>query len=130
MEILGVLVLAGAVAYGATVVKDDRTPLRASCYSDGALVTTLPQGSPVTIRYALSGESVPCYKVVVDIAGKTVEGYLAADKLKNLEEFDSVRREARVLDLGQAMGETHTSADPLPKLNVGTSNKTAAQAAA
>ena len=81
MKTLGALVFATAMVYGVTVVKDDRTPLRAGCYSDSRLVTTLPQGAMVSIRYALSGENVPCYKVTVDLAGETVEGYLAADRL-------------------------------------------------
>jgi hypothetical protein len=130
MRILAPLVLVTAAAYCATVVKDDRTPLRAGCYADSEVLGTLSQGSPVTIRYALSGESVPCYKVAVELAGKTVEGYLSADKLEGLDEFDSARRDARVLDLEQIMGPAHASAGRLPSLNVQTSDKTASDAAA
>src|SRR5258707_10883231 len=123
MKILAALALAVVVGQSATVVKDDRTPLRKGCYSDSEVLATLPQGVEVAIRYALSGESVPCYKVAVDVAGKTVEGYLAADKLKGLEEFDQARREARLLDLTQAMGATRVSGEPLPALSVAAGDK-------
>jgi len=130
MKTLVALVFAASMVYCAAVVKDDRTPLRAGCYSDSKLVTTLPQGATVTIRYALSGESVPCYKVSIEVAGQTVEGYLAADKLLGLDEFDTARRDGRVLDLAQAMGDAHPSIDRIPGLNVRTSDKATTQAAA
>jgi hypothetical protein len=126
MRMLALFVLASALL-GAETVKDDRTPLRNGCDSDSELIATLPQDTPVTIRFALSGESVPCYKVQVELAGKTVQGFLPASALRGLEEFDKTRREARLLDLTQALGP-RAPAETLPALKVDTGNKTAAQA--
>lgn len=82
----------------AVSVKQDRTPLRTGCASDSDVVATLPSAAPVTIRYALSGEATPCYKVAVEQGGKTVEGYLSAGEIEGLGEFDQGRRDAAWLD--------------------------------
>lgn len=79
-------------------VKQDRTPLRTGCASDSEVVATLSSAAPVTIRYALSGEATPCYKVAVEQNGKTVEGYLSASEIEGLGEFDQGRRDAAWLD--------------------------------
>ncbi len=87
----------------AITVKQDRTPLRTGCAGDSDVVTTLPSAAPVTIRFALSGEATPCYKVAVEHGGKTVEGYLSASELDGLEQFDQGRREAAWMDTPQMM---------------------------
>jgi hypothetical protein len=53
-----------------TAVRQPSTPLRDGCSADDSLVATLDAGAPLKIRYALAGESVPCYKVTVEIGGK------------------------------------------------------------
>jgi hypothetical protein len=99
----------------AVSVKIDRTPLRTGCASDEDVVATLPAGAPVTIRFAVSGESVPCYKVSTESNGKMVEGYLSAGSIDGLEEFEQARLGARWLNAAQLMGAVTTSA-PLPSL--------------
>ncbi len=98
----------------AVSVKTDHTPLRAGCSPDDDAVATLPAGAPLTIRFALSGESV-CYKVTAESGGKTFEGYLPASAIDGIEDFDQTRREARWLDAAQLMGAITASA-PLPSL--------------
>jgi hypothetical protein len=98
----------------AVSVKTDRTSLRAGCSSDDETVATLSAGAALTIRFALSGESV-CYKVTAESGGKTFDGYLPASAIDGLEEYDKSRQEARWLDAAQLMGAITTSA-PLPSL--------------
>ncbi|HLX45542.1 MAG TPA: hypothetical protein VKR43_18985 [Bryobacteraceae bacterium] len=82
-------------------IKDDRTPLRSGCDAESDVVATLAASAPVTIRFAMSGESVPCYKVSVQLADKTVEGYLPATAINGLEEFDNARKSAAWLETAQ-----------------------------
>jgi len=86
----------------AATVKEDAKEgpvrLRSGCSSDASAVAALPVGAPVTIRYSISGESQPCYKVSVEVAGKTLEGYLPAAAISGLEDFDQARRQAVWLD--------------------------------
>jgi hypothetical protein len=98
----------------AVSVKTDHTPLRAGCSPDDEPVATLPAGAAITIRFALSGESV-CYKVTAESGGQTVEGYLPASAIDGIEDFDKNRQEARWLDAAELMGAITTSA-PLPSL--------------
>jgi hypothetical protein len=99
----------------AAVVKTDQTPLRSGCDAYADLIAKLPQGASLTIRYALSGESVPCYKVAAEANGKTVEGFLPASAIDGLEEFDSTRRAAAWLDTAQVMEAVRTATPVQPK---------------
>ena len=78
----------------AVTVKQDQAPLRAGCASDSALVANLPEGTPLTLRYAMAGESVPCYKVAAEANGKHLEGYLPVSAMDGLNSFEQGRREA------------------------------------
>ena len=82
--------------------------LRSGCSSDASALASLPAGAPVTIRYSISGESQPCYKVSVEVDGKTLEGYLPASAIGGLEDFDQARRQAVWLDTA-----TVVESDPL-----------------
>ena len=82
----------------AAAVKDGSTPLRTGCSPDARTLTSLPAGAPVTIRYSISGESQPCYKVSVEVEGKSLEGYLPANAMGGLEDFDQARHQAVWLD--------------------------------
>jgi len=82
-------------------VKNDHTPLRSGCDAESDIVATLAAGAPLTIRFAMSGESVACYKVSVQTADKTVEGYLPATAIEGLEDFDKGRRNAAWLETAQ-----------------------------
>jgi hypothetical protein len=95
----------------ALTVKEDHAPLRTGCAVDSDAVASLPAGAPLTIQYALSGQSTPCYKVAVQADGKTVEGYLAADAIDGLDEFEKGRREAAWLDTAQVMTAVRSSVE-------------------
>jgi len=105
--LLGVI-MAGA-AMGASV-KEDHAPLRTGCYADSDIKAKLPAGTPLTIRYSLAGEDTTCYKVAVESAGKTIEGYLPAHAIQGIEEFDKARRDASWLDMSQVMSTVRNSA--------------------
>jgi len=84
-------------------VKDEGTALRSGCSGDAPLVTSLPAGTPLKLRYALSGESVPCYKVAVDMGGRQIDGYLPAAAIDGLNSFDRGRRDASWVTTGEAL---------------------------
>src|ERR1044071_7129651 len=87
---MGVFVLLLALA----VSVKDGAQLRNGCDGGAGIIAELPAGSPVTIRFALAGEATPCYKVAVEIAGRTTDGYLAGSALDGLDSFEQARRDA------------------------------------
>ncbi len=93
-------------------VKQDRVALRDGCDSNAETVATLPLGAPVTIRYALSGQDTPCYKVSIEVDGKAMAGFLPASALEGLETFQQAVREAAWPDLAQVMGSVRSSLVP------------------
>lgn len=99
-------------------LKEGPPRLRSGCSSDASAVSALPVGTPVTIRYSISGESQPCYKVSVELAGKTLEGYLPASTIGGLEDFDQARRQAVWLDAATVVESIRSSA-ALPSLRGG-----------
>ena len=70
------------------VVKQDRAPLRGGCEVRDELVAALPAGTPVEIRFAMSGATETCYKVSAIVDGKPLQGYLPASALSGLEVFE------------------------------------------
>jgi len=99
----------------AAVVKTDQTPLREGCGGYDPIVVKLPQGADLSIRYAVSGESVPCYKVTAQAGGKAVEGFLPASDIDGLEDFDKARRAAPWLDTAQVMDAVRAAVPVHPK---------------
>jgi hypothetical protein len=99
----------------AAAVKDGPTPLRNGCSPDAATVASLPSGASVTIRYSISGESQPCYKVSAEVDGKAWEGYLPASAIGGLEDFDQARHQAVWLDTATVVNTIRASA-ALPSL--------------
>jgi hypothetical protein len=78
-------------------VKDGGASLRSGCAPDSAALTQLEAGTEITIRYSLSGQTVPCYKVEAKINGRTQEGYLEASAIADLASFDTARKQGGVL---------------------------------
>lgn len=78
----------------ALTVKDGGTPLRSGCSADASVVASLPAGANLKLRYAMSGESTPCYKVSAEFQGRSVDGYLPASAIDGLETFDKARKSA------------------------------------
>ena len=99
MGLLLALLLAMSVmnaqAPAAVSVKEDNTALRSGCAEDAPLVERLAAGAPVKLRFALSGERVPCYKVSVEVAGRQIEGYLPVTAMVGMDSFDKARKEGR-----------------------------------
>ena len=98
MKILPLLVLLPAFlpaqTSGLQTVKADNYPLRAGCAANAEEVARLKQGDPVKIRYALAGADRPCYAVSVELNGTKVQGYVWAEALTGLDEFEQARRAA------------------------------------
>jgi tetratricopeptide (TPR) repeat protein len=76
------------------VVKQDQAQLRSGCEARDEVVAALPAGSPIEIRFAMTGATETCYKVATKVNGKALQGYLPASALTGLEEFDKARQSA------------------------------------
>jgi hypothetical protein len=66
-------------------------------------VASLAAGTSLKLRYALSGESVPCYKVAVDLGGRQIDGYLPASAIEGLDTFDKRRKDAAWAAITEAL---------------------------
>jgi len=99
-----------------TAVKQPGTPLRDGCSADADVVATLNAGIPVHIRYSLAGETVPCYKVTVDIEGKTLDGYMPASAIAGLDEFEKGLRDASWPDPEKVLSSIKSAAQQMPSL--------------
>ena len=113
---------------GATVkddVKTGLTPLRSGCFADAPVLASLPAGAPLTIRYSISGENQPCYKVSVEAGGRTLEGYLPSSAIAGLDDFDNARRQAVWMDATKVMDAVRAT-PALGSLRGGTLRSTAA----
>src|SRR5580704_15243569 len=84
-------------------VRQPATPLRDGCSADSSTVASLDVGAPVTIRYLLAGETIPCYKVTVETGGKTLDGFLPASAISGLDEFEKGLRDAGWSDPAQML---------------------------
>src|SRR5580692_1243898 len=98
MGLLLALLLATSVMNGqapvAVSAKEDNTALRSGCGDDAPVVERLAAGAPLKLRFALSGERVPCYKVAVEVGGRQIDGYLPVTAMAGLDSFDKARKEA------------------------------------
>jgi hypothetical protein len=97
-------------------VKQPATPLRDGCSADSDVLATLDAGAPVKIRYALAGESVPCYKVAIESRGKTLEGFLPASAIAGLDEFEKGLRDASWADASLVLGAIRSAVQQMPAL--------------
>jgi tetratricopeptide (TPR) repeat protein len=100
-------------------VKDDGTALRNGCSADSDVIAKLPAGANLTIRFAMSGEAVPCYKVATEVDGKTVSGYLAASSIEGLDTFNNSRKTANWVDVSASPASAPASsakADATPAM--------------
>jgi hypothetical protein len=121
---MGVFLALFPALFLAVTVKEDQTPLRAGCAVDSTLVTSLPAGTPLTLRYAMAGESVPCYKVAAEANGKRFEGYLPASAIDGLNSFEQGRREASWVSTTDALNSAR-SAKPMSELTASTASANA-----
>jgi hypothetical protein len=111
-----------------TAVKDPSTPLREGCSADSDLIATLDAGATVDIRYALGGESVPCYRVAIETGGKTLVGFLPASAISGLDEFEKGLRDASWPDPAKVLGAIKAAAEKMPSLEGGAIANTQAAA--
>src|SRR3954469_679619 len=106
MALLVVLLLAltvmNAQAPAAVSVTEANTALRSGCAEDAPVVERLPAGTPLKLRFALSGERVPCYKVAAEVAGRQIDGYLPASAIAGLDTFDKGRKQAAWVTVNEA----------------------------
>jgi len=99
----------------AAAVKDGPAPLRSGCSPDARVLASLPSGTPVALRYSINGESGPCYKVSVEVDGKTLEGSLPGSAIDQVEDFNRARSQAVWMDTPLIVNAIRESA-ALPSL--------------
>ncbi len=75
-------------------VKEEQYPLRAGCSESAEPVATLKRGDPVKVRFSIDSNGKPCYAVSAQTDGKTVQGYVWAEALEGIEQFEQARRGA------------------------------------
>jgi len=92
VRLLSIVLFPGLVF--AQAVKHDSASLRAGCGQTETEIATLRKGEAVKVRFALSTASRPCYAVTADVGGRQVQGYVWADDLAGMEQFDQARRKA------------------------------------
>lgn len=75
-------------------VSKDQAPMRAGCDEGTTVLTRLPAGTALKLRYVLAGEKRPCYKVSAQVGNRTFEGYVPEDSLDGLQEVEQSRQTA------------------------------------
>lgn len=105
-----------SVALATHAVSVDQYPLRQGCDAQDRVIAHLRAGDPVEIRFALAGGSGTCYKVAVSSGDKTLQGYVSADAIAGVEEFEQARRAA-----------PSTSLRPMPRADAQAIRKGAAR---
>ena len=91
----------------AMAVRTDQTPLRSGCDADDGVVTKLPAGTPVEVRFRLSDGS-DCFKISATIDGKDVLGYVPASALTGLEQYEQERSAAASVETLRALNPVIT----------------------
>lgn len=91
----------------AMAVRTDQTPLRSGCDADDGVVTKLPAGTPVEIRFRLSDGS-DCFKISATVDGKDVLGYVPASALTGLEQYEQERSAAASVETLRALNPVIT----------------------
>ena len=103
LALLFAMGLVNAQPPAAVSVKGDDSSLRSGCADDAPVVEHLAAGVPLKLRFALSGERVPCYKVAVEVGGRQIEGYLPVTAIAGLNSFDEGRRGAAWVSVSEAL---------------------------
>src|SRR5207245_109539 len=104
---------------GAAVKDGGAASLRAGCEQAADLVAQLPAGTPVAIRYSISGAGGPCYKVTANLEGRTVEGYLPNTAIQDTAAFDKARKQGGRIGASEVMDAVRTAT---PEAAVGASD--------
>lgn len=97
------IVFPGLLFAATMAVRQDNAALRDGCEASDHVVAKVPVGSPVEIRFAMSGSTDTCYKVAVTIAGRTLDGYLPGSALAGLDTFEQGLRSAPAIEVSRQM---------------------------
>jgi tetratricopeptide (TPR) repeat protein len=104
--------------FAALAVRDSQTPLRSGCGASDQVITSLPAGTPVEIRFRLADGS-DCIKVAASVDNQSIIGYVSGAALAGLDTFEKERSSARSADPGpraelssEALKFTVPSSDP------------------
>ena len=98
----------------AAVVKDPGATLRSSCDADAPAIVKLEAGTELRIRYSLSGEKGPCYKVAATTTGVTAEGFLPETAIADRKGFDEARQRGGVIQVKGAKRTAPAIRNPAP----------------
>jgi tetratricopeptide (TPR) repeat protein len=76
--------------FAALTIRQSSATVRAGCEPSDAVITSLPAGTPVEMRFRLADGS-DCVKVSATVEGKPVLGYVPASALDGLDQFERER---------------------------------------
>ena len=97
----------------AITIKPGGAPLHEGCSAEDAVVASLPAGTLVEIRFALSDGS-NCYKIAASVDGKAVLGYVPESALAGLDGFQRERAGAASVESIKASELIHArTSDPV-----------------
>ncbi len=112
--------------FAAMAVKTDQTPLRAGCDAQDEIVTSLPAGTPVELRFRLS-DGTDCFKISANVGGKDVLGYVPASALTGVAKFEEERSASASVDISKDLNQQQAAATNQTALH--TSDPTVSRAA-
>jgi putative lipoic acid-binding regulatory protein len=85
---MGGLTAVLSLALATHAVSVDKLPLRDGCDAGEPVLAELQKGDPVEIRFRLAGGDGACLKVNVESGGEKLQGYIAAEGITGMAEFD------------------------------------------
>ena len=91
------------IALASHAVSVDQYPLREGCEAGDKVVARLSRGDPVQIRFAVAGGSGACYKVAVQSGEQELQGWVSADAIANIDQFEQARRNGRSTNVPQTL---------------------------
>ena len=99
------MLLGGILLFASAVSVLTEAQLRAGCEASDQSVVTLPAGTGVELRFAISGSAGTCYKISAVLDGRPVSGYLLSSQLIGLEAFEQSRQQAPAVAVGHGVRE-------------------------
>ena len=81
------------ILFAALTIGQGETPVRSGCEASDRVVTNLPAGTPVEIRFRLADGS-DCIKIAAKAGASEIVGYVSSSALAGLDAFEKERSSA------------------------------------
>ena len=104
------MIAAAGLLLAVTIARD--AALRPACDASDTPVATVPAGTKVEVRFAVSDGS-NCFKIAATVDGKPVLGYVDGSALSDTATFDDQRRRGTSLDGAGRIGAPPAAPQPI-----------------